>query len=53
VVPLRGRGGSAGNTYHFHFPNYVGSKQELIETVQRGLQQYELANGTTGISRRG
>jgi len=32
-------GGTVVNHYSFSFPNYVGSKQELIDTVMEGLKR--------------
>ncbi|HVT76985.1 MAG TPA: hypothetical protein VHD87_08145 [Acidimicrobiales bacterium] len=33
-----GRGG--GDTYHFHFPNYLGSKDELAKTLSRVFEDH-------------
>ncbi len=46
VIPL-GRG--MGNTYNISFPNYVGSRKELMAAVRTELFKIERANGTTGI----
>ena len=39
-----GQGGGSGDVI-FNFPNYVGNRSELMETVNRGLVQYRTANG--------
>lgn len=41
-----GIGSSSGITINVSFPNYVGSKQELIDTVRRGL--YDVARRNPG-----
>lgn len=46
IVP----GMSGGATYVFNFPNYVGSRDELIETVHDGLIRKKRVNGTLGLA---
>lgn len=39
-------GHSGGNTYVFNFPNYLGSKQELVQTIRTELgPRFERRNG--------
>jgi cell wall-associated NlpC family hydrolase len=47
VVPLRR--GVGGDTYNFHFPNYVGNEQDLAETVRREFLRIQNRSGGTGI----
>src|SRR6266496_3384519 len=45
IIPA-GQGG--GDTYNFTFPNYVGSKNELVDTVTRELYRIQKRNTTLG-----
>jgi hypothetical protein len=46
VTPLTGGGGLGGEVhYHFEFPNYVGSKDELVRTVRDGFRDWERGGG--------
>jgi hypothetical protein len=47
-VYASGRGGSAGDV-HFHFPNYVGSKSELMSWLQNATRQYRRQNGRSAF----
>jgi hypothetical protein len=42
VAPLR-RGGTGD--VHFHFPNHVGSRQELIAIMRQAMEQFCRQNG--------
>lgn len=37
VIPLDGSRRLGGDTYHFHFPNYLGSPQEVAEIIRTEL----------------
>jgi hypothetical protein len=40
---------SGGNTYNIHFPNYVGDKRDLVDTVRTGLIRIGTRNGGGAI----
>ena len=41
--------GAGGDTYQFNFPNYVGSRTELIQLIREGLLKIKSRNVTTGL----
>lgn len=45
VVPYGAMWGGGGDTYNFHFPNYAGTKQELVTMVRRELMNISRRNG--------
>lgn len=36
--------GGGGNVNHFHFPNYVGDKRELVQTIRTELSRHAARN---------
>ena len=42
--PERVLGPGEGGTVNFHFPNYVGSKSELISMIRNAMAQFESRN---------
>jgi hypothetical protein len=43
VLPTHKRGW--GNTYHFNFPNYVGSKNDLMSFIRNAAAEIERRSG--------
>lgn len=48
VVPLSRIGG--GNTYHFHFDNYLGDKRELESWMRQTAKQFERRNARSAFA---
>jgi hypothetical protein len=39
VIPRAGHRGRGGDTYNFHFPNYVGNRSELVSAINHELDR--------------